>query len=96
MKDKLTQEWNEHVDWLKATYGVHLAQTPISEFQGAINFLNSAPPNLTRLTATGTEARQHGSFIYKMEQLDSIRGESWRDSCPEIYQGFLENRIIEK
>ncbi len=96
MKDKLTEEWNGHVDWLKATYGVHLAQTPISEFQGAINFLNSAPPNLTRLTATGKEARLHGSFIYKMEQMDKIRGESWRDSCPEIYEGFLENRIIEK
>ena len=96
MKDKLTEEWNGHVDWLKATYGVHLAQTPISEFQGAINFLNSAPPNLTRLTATGNDARLHGSFIYKMEQMDKIRGESWRDSCPEIYQGFLENRIIEK
>ena len=96
MKDKLTQDWNNHITWLKDKYGVHLAQTPISEFQGAINFLNSEAPNLQRLTDMSESAREHGSFIYKMEQMDKLRGEDWRQSCPEIHKGFLENGIVNK
>jgi radical SAM protein with 4Fe4S-binding SPASM domain len=96
MKDELTQDWNNHITWLKDKYGVHLAQTPISEFQGAINFLNSEAPNLQRLTDMSESAREHGSFIYKMEQMDKLRGEDWRQSCPEIHKGFLENGIVNK
>ena len=51
---------------------------------------------MQRLTDMSESAREHGSFIYKMEQMDKLRGEDWRQSCPEIHKGFLENGIVNK
>ena len=82
MKAEVTKLLEEHMVWLNNNY--YESEVVINEIKGVINFLNSSEPDLNILK----------NYLYEMKVLDIVRKESWKEVCPEIYKGFLENEVI--
>lgn len=76
-KQKVTERWNKHIDWLQSRDDFIEQTWPANQFvssaKGLLNFMNSTD-RTSELKTTITE----------FERWDRIRNENWLDALPEL------------